>query len=200
MTNKLSDWLGKSIVACVDLEATCCDDSSFPRSDMEIIEIGITLVDTTTIPYTVVGSFAAFVRPVIHTTLTDFCKTLTTIEQADVDGADDWVPVAGQVASFFAQLTTAVPVIWVSWGDFDKNLIARECVKKSVGNPMPTPHFNLKAVDAAWRNTTKERGLRGAVAGLNLTFPGTLHRAVDDARAVAMILQTIGEGIKRSKV
>lgn len=201
--SKLSDALGNSIVVCVDLEATCCDDNSFPRSEMEIIEIGLSVVNTTVDGYEELDNFSLFVRPVIHTQLTKFCTELTTIQQDDVDEAVTWVTVAAAVQArlrTIAQQHDPIPMIWVSWGDFDRNLIARESDRTGAVNPMPSTHFNLKAVDAAWRNTTKQRGLMGAVSSLGIAFPGTLHRAGDDAKAVAAVLRKIGPGIARSKV
>lgn len=200
MASKLSDWLGTSVVACLDFEATCNNDNSFPRSEMEIIEVGITLLDTTTNPYTIMNVYGDFVKPVIHTQLTEFCTELTSIQQSDVDGADSWGVVAQRISALLATLPQDIPVIWASWGEFDNKLITRECTNKRVPNPMPEMHFNLKAVDAAWRNSRKEHGLKGTVDKLGITFEGQLHRAVDDARAVAMVLQQIGPGISRSKV
>ena len=200
---KLSDVLGNSIVVCVDLEATCCDDNSFPRSEMEIIEIGLSVVNTTVDGYEELDNFSLFVRPVIHTQLTKFCTELTTIQQDDVDEAVTWPTVAAAVQDrlrTIAQQYDPIPMVWVSWGDFDRNLIARESDRTGAVNPMPSTHFNLKAVDAAWRNTTKQRGLMGAVSSLGIAFPGTLHRAGDDAKAVAAVLRKIGPGIARSKV
>lgn len=200
---KLSDALGNSIVVCVDLEATCCDDNSFPRSEMEIIEIGLSVVNTTVDGYEELDNFSLFVRPVIHTQLTKFCTELTTIQQDDVDEAVTWPTVAAAVQAHLrtiAQQYDPIPMVWVSWGDFDRNLITRESNRTGAVNPMPSTHFNLKAVDAAWRNTTKQRGLMGAVSSLGIAFPGTLHRAGDDAKAVAAVLRKIGPGIARSKV
>lgn len=187
-------------IACVDLEATCCNDNSFPRDEMEIIEIGITVVDS---KQQIVARFDSFVKPTIHTTLTDFCKELTTIEQKDVDNAETWDVVAAKVDAFLdAQMERpdALGMLWMSWGDFDRNVIARECSRWKIESPMPPVHYNLKYGDARLRNTTKERGLYKAITSSNINFPGTLHRAGDDAHAVALVLQHITPGLIRSKL
>lgn len=75
---------------CVDLEPTCDDvgDSESPRplpvvpDQMETIEIGLVVIDLETLK--VVDEFQRFVRPRINPFLTDFCKQLTSIQQADV--------------------------------------------------------------------------------------------------------------------
>ncbi len=200
--SNISSILSNHLIACVDLEATCCDDNSFPRSDMEIIEFGCTIVDPQD-EYKVVATYDTFVRPVVYPQLTEFCKTLTTITQADVDSAQTWLELHHDMKTFFEDVShhTGRPIAWVSWGDYDRNQIAKDNARWFIGTPqMPIMHFNLKRLDASWRNTTKERGLRGAIQHLGLSFPGTLHRAKDDAAAVAMVLKAIGPGLIRSKL
>ncbi|WP_434588783.1 exonuclease domain-containing protein [Pseudomonas sp. R4-76] len=78
---------------CVDLEATCDDvgESESARllvlaaHQMETIEIGLVVIDLETLE--IVDEFQRFVRPQIDPILTDFCKKLASIHQADVDGA-----------------------------------------------------------------------------------------------------------------
>jgi hypothetical protein len=69
----------------IDLEATCDDADGLPASDMEIIEIGAVWA---TAEGTVLDTFQALVRPVVRPQLTPFCRQLTNIQQADVDGAE----------------------------------------------------------------------------------------------------------------
>lgn len=53
---------------------------------METIEIGLVVIDLETLD--IVVEFQRFVRPLINPALTNFCKKLTSIQQADVDGGD----------------------------------------------------------------------------------------------------------------
>jgi len=84
---------------CVDLEATCdeVDESEALRplavvpEQMKTIEIGLVVIDLETLK--VIDEFQSFVRPQINPALTDFCKQLTSIQQAKVDGAGTYVEV-----------------------------------------------------------------------------------------------------------
>ena len=69
----------------IDLEATCCKERIITREAMEIIEIGAVVVNARTLD--VVDEYTTFIKPILNPTLTDFCKTLTTITQDDVDNA-----------------------------------------------------------------------------------------------------------------
>lgn len=190
---------GNCYIACVDLEATCDDSPSFNRREMEIIEFGCTLLNP---EYKVVGTFNSFVRPTINPTLTKFCKELTTITQEQVDAADTWDVVAGRIGEFFDHMLSEQdgPEIWVSWGDFDFNLIERENKRYNICSPMAPFHFNLKALEAAHRNSKKQHGMGGTMKSMGLVFPGTQHRACDDAAALAMIMEKLGPGLVRSKL
>ena len=67
----------------VDLEATCCDRGNIRKEEMEIIEIGAVMVHSESL--SIVDEFQSFVKPIRHPILTEFCKSLTSIFQAQVD-------------------------------------------------------------------------------------------------------------------
>lgn len=68
----------------IDLEATTAE-GGWPLEEMEIIEIGATLVAAADARE--LDHFQRFVRPVRRPLLTHFCRDLTHISQANVDGA-----------------------------------------------------------------------------------------------------------------
>ena len=70
-------------LAVTDLEATCDDRRGF--SPPEIIELPVVLVECAT--GQVVAEFHTYVRPEVNPSLTDFCRDLTGITQAQVDAA-----------------------------------------------------------------------------------------------------------------
>lgn len=80
----------------VDLEATCCDDSSFPRTEIEIVEIGAVMVCSST--HQPLDEFQTFIQPVLHPKLTGFCREFTNISQSQVASAPSF---ADALASFF---------------------------------------------------------------------------------------------------
>lgn len=69
----------------LDLEATCCDRQTIKRHEMEIIEIGAVMVEARNL--TIVDEFQTFIKPVRHPIFTEFCKSLTSIAQVQVDRA-----------------------------------------------------------------------------------------------------------------
>ncbi|MGF6163123.1 inhibitor of KinA sporulation pathway (predicted exonuclease) [Pseudomonas sp. 2725] len=107
---------------CVDLEATCdeIDDSKSPSplavvpNQMETIEIGLVVIDLETLQ--IVDEFQRFVRSQINPVLTDFCRKLTSIRQADVDGARTYQEVGDELRTFTTHYPNAA---WASWGDYD---------------------------------------------------------------------------------
>ena len=170
----------------VDLEATCCDDRSFPRHEMEIVEIGAVAVDSATGDG--LSEFESFVRPVRNPVLTGFCTELTSIRQEDVDAADSYPAVIGR---FREWLATLGPYDFCSWGAYDKSQFEQDCEFHKVPYPFMGPHRNLKVEFSAALNVTKKFGLAGAIRCLGLEFEGTHHRGIDDARNIARVYREV---------
>ena len=62
----------------LDLEATCTDNRNI-YFDNEVIEIGAVKIENKL----VIDEFQSFVKPIVNTELTEFCKNLTSINQSD---------------------------------------------------------------------------------------------------------------------
>lgn len=170
----------------VDVEATCCDDSSFPRHQMEIIEIGAVAVESKT--GQVISDYETFIRPVRNPTLTDFCRGLTTITQEQVDSADDY-PTA--MKPFRKWLSSLGDYDFCSWGFYDRRQFEQDSEFHSVGYPFAGPHRNVKIEFSEAIGSKKKMGVGGALRYLGLKFEGTPHRGIDDARNIARIYREV---------
>lgn len=166
----------------IDLEATCCDDYTIPREETEIIEIGAVLVDAATLSPG--AEFQSFVRPQRHCKLTPFCSELTTITQADVDGA----PRFPQAIAWLAEFLRGKDALFCSWGGYDRNQFRRDAQQHRVKLPLGERHVNLKAEFSRRLGESREYGTGQALRRVGLGFAGTHHRAIDDARNIARLL------------
>ncbi|NVZ19641.1 exonuclease domain-containing protein [Pseudomonas costantinii] len=177
---------------CVDLEATCDEvgESESPRqlavvpAQMETIEIGLIVVDLKTLE--IVDEFQCFVRPQINPILTDFCKQLTSIQQADVDSAGTYVEVGEELGAFLARYPNAA---WASWGDYDARQLERDAEFAACPSLLAgLQHFNVRK----WHKglyDNQPKGLKQTVESMELVWMGTYHRGIDDARNVASIVK-----------
>lgn len=171
-------------VLVIDLEATCDDGDGLPASEMEIIEIGAVWA---TAEGTVLDTFQALVRPVVRPQLTPFCRQLTNIQQADVDGAELFPAVAARLASF-AQRHLVPGATWGSWGQFDAKQLVRDCERHGIQHPLAAfGHVNLKRRFAKARKI-KEVGMARALQMVGLPLDGAHHRGLDDACNIAKLL------------
>ncbi len=167
----------------IDLEATCCDDHSFDRDETEIIEIGAVLVDATTL--TAGAEFQTFIKPVRHRTLTPFCTELTTITQADVDRA----PRFPQALAALGVFLRGKDAVFCSWGGYDKNQFRRDAQFHRIKQlPLGERHINLKEAFSRRLGESRQYGTGQALRRAGLSFTGTHHRAIDDARNIARLL------------
>lgn len=166
----------------IDLEATCADDGSIPREEMEIIEIGAVMQNART--FEIETEFQTFVRPTLHTTLTPFCRQLTSIAQEQVDAAPPFPTALAQLNEW----RLPFDAMFCSWGDYDARQIRLDCVRHGVRYPFEN-HLNVKAA-VACLNVRKE-GLGQSLRRLGLEFEGTPHRGIDDARNIARLVKQV---------
>ena len=171
----------------IDLEATT-EEGGWPVEDMEIIEIGASLVaaDGHELEH-----FQRFVRPLRRPCLTAFCRELTHIDQAQVDGAQAldvvWPQFERWLESHLAHL-----VGWGSWGDYDRRQLQQEWQRHGLHSCLQElPHHNLKQRFAESRQLKRPVGLNGALQLTGLQFQGQQHRALEDARNTARLLPLI---------
>lgn len=172
----------------IDLEATCCNDGQFPREEMEIIEIGAVIVAGKT--FRPVDEFQIFVRPDRHTTLTDFCRKLTGIEQAVVDSAVGFPEAMCRLTDWKAGFPDAV---FCSWGEYDHRQFERDCKLHDVAWPFGDCHVNLKKLYTQRFSLKRGEGFGQALGKHNLIFEGRPHRGIDDARNIVRMLPIIFE-------
>lgn len=170
----------------LDLEATCCDRGTIPRHQMEIIEIGAVMVEANTL--TPVSEFQSFIKPIRHPVLTEFCRSLTSIQQFQVDRA----PGYGEaIASLQAWLSAYPNGVFGSWGEYDRNQFKQDSKFHHLPFPIAYPHINLKQLFSDAQGLPKRYGMAGALQLAKLELAGTHHRGIDDARNIAQLLPFI---------
>ena len=171
----------------IDVESTCDNKGTVPRGESEIIEIGACLVDSS--DHAMVDEVCTFIKPVRHTTLTTFCKELTSIQQSDVDEAPSFPEAIASLKEFIGDRN----VLFCSWGDYDRRKFLEDA--KFHGNielPYGKNHYNLK--QSFFDKHQDSLGLRRPV-GMDealhlkeLELEGTHHRGIDDARNTCQLL------------
>ena len=173
----------RDIALVVDLEATCWRGSPPKGMYNEIIEIGITGVDYRT--KEIKFKDTIIVKPKFSE-ISAFCTELTSIDQKLIDenGVD-----FEKACQILRDKFKSRDRIWLSWGEYDKNQIEKDCKLKGVENPFGRTHFNLKPLFSFAFGLTQDLGVSTALDHLGLEFEGSAHRAIDDAYNTAKILQ-----------
>lgn len=170
----------------VDLEATCSDDRTVPKDERETIEIGAVMICART--HQSLEEYQAFVKPVRHTQLTDFCRELTNITQWEVDAAETFPEI---FPDFLAWANEFPHFVFCSWGDYDRFQFESDCAYHKMDYPFGENHINLKAEFAGIMGRRKKMSLQAALASVGLEFRGSQHRGIDDARNTAELIPYI---------
>jgi len=149
---------------------------------MEIIEFGVVLCHG----FNPIKEFQSFVQPVRNPILTDFCTTLTSIRQEDVDNAPRFIEVMTMFNRFLNQVKEP-EIRFCSWGNFDKNILQQNCNYHTVRYPFSV-HFNLKVLFQRRQNLQHSMGMIRALHQVNIQHSGTHHRGIEDARNISKLL------------
>ena len=183
----------------LDFEATC--DEHAPPSPQEIIELPSVLLDVGTLA--LVDEHVSFVRPVHHPTLTSFCTALTSITQADVDGAP---PFSGAFERYLEWLRAhglplepvepggTLPYLLVTCGDWDlQTMLPAQLAASGIDF---VPHAfrrwtNVKTIFGEWHGGRSAGGMHRMLSLLGLELEGRHHRGIDDCRNIAKIVRAL---------
>ncbi|KAB8154374.1 DNA polymerase III [Kordia sp. TARA_039_SRF] len=169
-------------IIIIDLEATCWNGKIPDGQVNEIIEIGICVLDTKT--GNISQNEGIIVKPT-RSTISEFCTELTTITQELVDSEG----ISFEEACSKLRVTyNPKQYTWASYGQYDLNMLKKQCKLRNVEYPMGQQHINVKTTFSEVKGLQKKVGMKGALQILNIPLDGTHHRGIDDARNIAKIL------------
>ena len=171
----------RDTVVIVDVESTCWENEEEAKQNTsEIIEIGVCTLDITSGKPDKKRSI--FVKPT-ESTISPFCTQLTTITPEMVEESGIAFADACQILEDDYQTKSQM---WLSWGNYDRNMFITQCERQKVSYPYSTHHCNLKNLFANFYGN--RMGLEQALATINLKLEGTHHRGDDDAWNIARVL------------
>ncbi len=157
-----------------DLEATCWEINS-NNFKQEIIEIGAYKIDEFG---EVIDRFQQFVKPQLHPYLSRYCTELTSIQQKDIENAKPFPLVIEKFTSWIDEEHYSL----ISWGSDDKELLHNNCMLHNCETGwLKKRHVDLKEEYRIIKNRQDKIGFAKALEIENITFVGTMHRAIYDA-------------------
>ncbi len=187
---------------CVlDFEATCWNDDSVSKEQMEIIEFPSVLykINEVNSTQTFVSEFAKYVKPTLNPKLSAFCTELTGIQQSTVDLAETIDKVYSQHIQW---LTSNVPVgselVFATCGKWD---LLTQLPREIKNKKLKKSSFYSKVIDVKtefeYFYKTKAGGMTGMLDKLGMKLEGRHHSGIDDTRNIAkIILHLIKSGHK----
>lgn len=169
-------------IIIIDLEATCWQGTIPAGQENEIIEIGLAVLDTQT--GLISKNKGILIQPQ-RSKVSPFCTELTTITQdlLDTNGVSFAEAINQLLDEYNPNLYT-----WASYGQYDLNMLKKQCKSFGIPYPMGDEHINVKVLFADIYGLQKPTGMNGALGMLNIPLEGTHHRGIDDAKNIAKIL------------
>lgn len=169
-------------IIIIDLEATCWQTAAPKGQENEIIEIGLAVLDSETGEIT--KNQGILIKPQ-RSSVSSFCTELTTITQdlLDKNGVSFEAAIQKLRNEYNPDLYT-----WASYGQYDLNMLQKQCKSFGVPYPMAREHINVKVWFGDKFGLEKPTGMNGALYLLDIPLEGTHHRGIDDAKNIAKIL------------
>jgi inhibitor of KinA sporulation pathway (predicted exonuclease) len=171
------------IVNVIDVETTCWEPPSTkpPLAISEIIEIGISVVDTQ--DFVVLENHSVFVRPQ-RSDISPFCSNLTGLTKYDLMSGVYFQNVLPDFKSTFHTDKR----VFVSWGDYDRQMIESNCKEYGCEYPFGPRHVNFRNIFTILHGLSNEPDIKEALSIVGLTFEGNYHRGIDDSKNIANLL------------
>jgi len=184
-------------ICVLDFEATCDRNKTFVP-DHEVIEFPSVLLRKIDNRYEVVSEFQQFCRPLYNVKLTEFCKELTGITQAQVSPAENFPDVLEHHRAWLEEHAGGLEperLIIVTCGRWDLlQMLPAEC-RRWVIKPHTIYHRAVNIKDAFCQRYGPFRGgMAAMLAYMELELLGRHHSGIDDCRNIArMAVQLANE-------
>lgn len=179
-------------IVVIDLEATCPTEdrgnNTIERSS--IIEIGAVRLDRRSLEITT--EFSELVRPEDYP-IVPFITEITNISPGMVEGKDTFDKVGARFLEWYGPRNKAIIAAFGAY--YDIPLLRKECARYDLDyrTHIAGGAFDLRAVATVWlaANDHRTSGLTldSILGKMGLEGKFKAHRAVEDARAAAAVLQ-----------
>jgi len=199
---KMTSIRKKQFVCVLDFEATCEKEPKPPPSPQEVIEFpSVLLVKNDQGRLEEVSTFESFVRPIFHPKLSEFCTSLTSITQDQMDGAEPFPDVLEKHVAWLKSHGVFEPdasIIMVTCGDWDlkKMLPGQLAACRIRYSSIPGCYsrwINVKPIFDKCLKRKSRTGMAGMLDLLGHELTGTHHRGIDDCKNIVKIVKTLNE-------
>ncbi|CAD5124542.1 DgyrCDS12820 [Dimorphilus gyrociliatus] len=184
-----------SYFVVIDFESTCWKEEK--SIVQEIIEFPAVLINSST--GKVESEFHYYVQPQEHPILSDFCKELTGITQAQVERGIPlrlcldlfckWMRKMSEEKGFvFDNRLGKKACAFITWSDWDLSVcLHNECKRKQIRKPIELNSWiDLRRVFKRFYGKTPA-GLEGGLKYVGLEFQGRQHSGLEDSRNTAKL-------------
>lgn len=181
-----------SDIVVIDLEASCPteDEGNNSVKRSSIIEIGAVRLDRRSLE--IKETFSELVRPIDHP-ITPFITGLTSITPEMVANCDSFAKVGQRFLDWYGPRNKAIIAAWGAY--YDIPLLRKECLRFQLPfrEHVVGGAFDIRGLGVAWLASQDLRTsgvtLESVMQKMGLKDRFTSHRAVEDAKATAAVLQ-----------
>lgn len=153
----------------------------------EVVEIGAVKLNEN---LEIIGGFHGLIRPVVHPVIHFKIREMTKITEAELASGRSFAEVCKEFLDWCGK-----DPVFCTWGPMDLEELQNNMDYFGVENPFPRPfyYYDLQKLYGITSGSPKDRlSLDSVVNALGLETDGVFHRAPDDARYTARVMQAMG--------
>ncbi len=150
----------------------------------EIIEVGA--VRTAAPEFLLEETYQSFVKPRFFPRLTQECKDIAMISQADVDGGQTLEEMITALCNLYEPGKT----LFVAWGEADRQVLLEQCRRYKIDYPfVEADYLDLAVAYKEFYDLPRRHSLKHAIEEREIESHGFWHMAINDAVNTAKVLQ-----------
>jgi len=172
-------------IIIVKTEQTCWEKDDTNKSDNEIIEIGISLLNLTSLR---VHSKKQYLIKPVNTNISEYCLYKTGLSRESILSSNLTLDNVCQdiIKNYSSQKRP-----WATFGDGDRKIIEKQCKKEEVQFPFTSRHINIKTLFPIIFKLKGELSLGEAMLETDLEPTSLREAGVEECYNIALLLKEI---------
>ena len=181
-------------IVIIDLEASCKTFGANQIAESNIIEIGAVKLDKKSLE--IIDEFSELIQPADYPVLPQIAE-ITGITQEMVSDKPLFDEVMAQFIQWYGNRNKSILAGWGLY--YDLPLLRKECDRFGIdyGRSFVGGGFDIKGLAYLWlaknKRSTTGISIDRILDKMNLDVDFEFHRALDDAKATALILKKVAE-------
>lgn len=176
-------------ILCVDFEMLCHEKGMLNQSGT-IVEVGACILGENGIE----DEFTSYIQPICNKPVNSFTQKFIGASKSDIELAPDFSTVMKMLDNWCSPYLQSIKY-WAAWGDQDYKKVTESfrLIRMKKSKCFSMPFYDAQVAFERQNYVFYRMGLNAALDYAGVTHTFKTHRALDDAKKLALQIHTTGE-------